>query len=376
MFIGDAATNNVQLINTAAASAVVLTLSSTTGTVHSSPTTTTAGQLYKGTTTAGLAAWSTTVLDDGANTVKLTNGTSVLDIAASTTANIDTNLTVQTGAVTLTGNAAGSTLVLPSGSTTLPATTTTNGVIYGASSTAYGITALGTEGQLLRAGTAGLPGWSSYTLPAAPTTNGIVYGSSSTAYGSTAAASVEGSVLRAGASPFVPAWTAYALPATVTTNALLYASSATAVASSTITTDGTNINAAALNLISTGTISGRAKVLTVTTGLTFTSTPATVTTDRVVFGGILFATTTATVVLPEIASPYGRSICIQSVSTNVITVTPNANDGIRNGSATRNANGHTVLNGAAAAGEYICLVEDDTGDGWSVFGKSGTWTDQ
>jgi hypothetical protein len=58
-------------------------------------------------------------LAGGSNTFSLTNGSASLDIAASATLNIDTSLTVQTGAVTLTGNASGSTLVLPSGSLTL-----------------------------------------------------------------------------------------------------------------------------------------------------------------------------------------------------------------------------------------------------------------
>lgn len=52
----------------------------------------------------------------GTNTFSVTNGTASLDVAAGATLNIDTSLTVQTGAVTLTGNASGSTLVLPAGS--------------------------------------------------------------------------------------------------------------------------------------------------------------------------------------------------------------------------------------------------------------------
>ena len=59
------------------------------------------------------------VLTGGTNTFNLTNGTASLDVAAGATldvnanATINTALTVQTGAVTLTGNAAGSTLTLP-----------------------------------------------------------------------------------------------------------------------------------------------------------------------------------------------------------------------------------------------------------------------
>ncbi len=69
IFIGDAATNNVQLINTAAASAVVLTLPDTTGTIPVGPTTITAGKLFQGTTTAGLGAWSTPTYPSASGTL-------------------------------------------------------------------------------------------------------------------------------------------------------------------------------------------------------------------------------------------------------------------------------------------------------------------
>lgn len=69
------------------------------------------------------------VLAGGTNTFSITNGTASLDVAAGITADINaaftvnTALTIQTGAVTITGNAAGSTLVLPAGSLTLPVPT-------------------------------------------------------------------------------------------------------------------------------------------------------------------------------------------------------------------------------------------------------------
>lgn len=62
---------------------------------------------------------SAVVITGAANTITLTKGTSQIDIAPGAVLNLDTSLTVQTGAVTITGNAAGSTLVVPSGSTTL-----------------------------------------------------------------------------------------------------------------------------------------------------------------------------------------------------------------------------------------------------------------
>jgi hypothetical protein len=86
------------------------------------------------------------VIAGGTNTFNITNGTASLDVAAGAAVNIDTGLTVQTGAVTLTGNASGSTLVLPSGSLTLgtmAAETATNYVtkaLYDANSILYATT--------------------------------------------------------------------------------------------------------------------------------------------------------------------------------------------------------------------------------------------
>lgn len=163
-------------------------------------------------------------------------------------------------------------------------------------------------------------------------------------------------------------------PATVTTNQLMKFSTAsgTPAVASTIVEDGTDINIQALNLVGTGAVGGVAKVLTITTGLTIGSAPATVGTDRVVYGGAIFATTTATIVLPAVV--IGASVCIYSQAAVVLTVDPNASDGIRNGTATRNADGHQITCDAVA-GNFVCLI-GDSADGWTVMGKAGTWTDE
>jgi hypothetical protein len=162
-------------------------------------------------------------------------------------------------------------------------------------------------------------------------------------------------------------------PASPTINQLakFSATGPTPITNSTIVEDGTDVNIQALNLVSTGSISGTAKILTVATGLTIGSTPLTVGTDRVAYGGAIFVTTTSTIVLPAVS--IGMGICFYSVGQYVVTITPNASDGIRSASATRGTDGHTITNGAAAAGEFACLL-GDSADGWTVFGKSGTWT--
>ncbi len=78
------------------------------------------------------------VLTGGTNTFNVTNGTASLDVAAGAAVNIDTGLTVQTGAVTITGNVAGSTLVLPSGSISPVAQSATDNCIYGRASDVEG----------------------------------------------------------------------------------------------------------------------------------------------------------------------------------------------------------------------------------------------
>jgi hypothetical protein len=53
------------------------------------------------------------LFEGGTNTFNITNGTASLDVAAGAALNIDTSLTVQTAAVTLTGKSGGSTITLP-----------------------------------------------------------------------------------------------------------------------------------------------------------------------------------------------------------------------------------------------------------------------
>ncbi len=155
-------------------------------------------------------------------------------------------------------------------------------------------------------------------------------------------------------------------------NSLLKDTGAAATGAAGITEDGTDINAAALNLVTTGAITGKVLVLTTGTGFTIGSSPLTVVTDRVAYGGAIYLTTTATLVLPPVVA--GMSLCIKSPAAVVITVDPNGNDGIRNYTAARNADGHNI-SCDATAGNYVCLL-GDSADGWDVLGYKGTWTDE
>jgi fibronectin-binding autotransporter adhesin len=252
------------------------------------------GQLLIAGASPFVPGWSTATITQAANALTIANGTanvtlgaaSVIDVAAGVTVNADTNLTVQTGAVTLTGNAAGSTLVLPTGSV---------------------------------------------TLPAAPI--GGTYSATANTIGKRGA-------------------------------------DATTVAASGIVEDGTDINAAALNLVSTGAISGGVKILTITTGLTIGTSPLTVGTDRIVYGGAIVSTTTATIVLPALTA--GMSVCVYSLSTNAIVIDVDASDVITlNGLATTAGDSITSASGA---GDFICLLGVSTSS-WLSLGRSGVWTD-
>jgi hypothetical protein len=119
VFIGDAATNNIQLINTDATSAKVATFPDVTGTVMVGATSTTTTQALFATATAGAPAFRAIADGDLPATIKGLTLTAAADGFTVTGGTTPRTLTVQTGAVTLTGNSAGSTLVLPSGSLTL-----------------------------------------------------------------------------------------------------------------------------------------------------------------------------------------------------------------------------------------------------------------
>jgi hypothetical protein len=69
------------------------------------------------------------------------------------------------------------------------------------------------------------------------------------------------------------------------------------------------------------------------------------------------------------------SVCVYSADSYDKVVDPNGSDGIRNGTTTRNADGHKITSGATDQGSFVCLVADSA-DGWTVLGKSGTWTDE
>lgn len=143
-----------------------------------------------------------------------------------------------------------------------------------------------------------------------------------------------------------------------TANTVVFASS----------TGVTDLNFSALNLVTTGNITGKIPMITKTDNYTLGADSA-----QEAYGYMLWISGDSKIVtLPAVVA--GMSVCVYSTDATAKVVDPNASDGIRNGTATRNADGHKITSGGTA-GDFVCLVADSA-DGWTVLGKSGTWTDE
>lgn len=123
------------------------------------------------------------------------------------------------------------------------------------------------------------------------------------------------------------------------------------------------------SIITTGTISGG--TYSVSTGSSCTiGTDCDGTSTKVAYGGIVYVTGAATVTLPAVQT--GMSICVHTWSAVAVSVDANASDRIRlDGTALDD--GDKVTN-ASTSGDFICL-HADSANGWTTFGRSGTWTD-
>jgi hypothetical protein len=143
-------------------------------------------------------------------------------------------------------------------------------------------------------------------------------------------------------------------------------------ASKYIASDGSGnlvIDPGNLSLATTGTISGKAPMISKTSAYTLGTDSA-----QEAYGYVVWLTGDGTVLtLPAVTA--GMSVCVYSADTYDKVIDPNASDGIRNGTTTRNADGHSITSGATAEASFACLVADSA-DGWTVLGKAGTWTDE
>jgi hypothetical protein len=192
-------------------------------------------------------AWSTATFNDGTtNALTITFGTGNITIGAAGTLGVTAakavsftqNLTVQTGAVTLTGDSSGSTLVFPAGSLTLP--TVAQGDIWYGSGTGViaGLTKSSTAGLYLKnSGTSNNPAWATLDPAVMVITSqaqgDILYASSSTAW-ARLGQSTQYKFLITNGSAANPSWSAYTTPASIATGDLLYGSNTNVLTALTI----------------------------------------------------------------------------------------------------------------------------------------------
>ena len=122
------------------------------------------------------------------------------------------------------------------------------------------------------------------------------------------------------------------------------------------------------NMLTTGTVSGKVPIITKSDSYTLGTDSA-----QEAYGYMVFMSGDGKILtLPAVVA--GMSVCVYSTDATAKVVDPNASDGIRNGTAARNADGHAITSDAGA-GSFVCLIADSA-DGWTVLGKAGTWTDE
>ena len=137
----------------------------------------------------------------------------------------------------------------------------------------------------------------------------------------------------------------------------------------TLDLNATTVNLGSAALVATGTISGAIPSITKSGDYTLGTDSS-----QEAYGYMVWLTGDGTVLtLPAVVA--GMSVCVYSADSYDKVVDPNASDGIRNGTTTRNADGHKITSGATDQGSFVCLMADGA-DGWTVLGKAGTWTDE
>jgi hypothetical protein len=88
-----------------------------------------------------------------------------------------------------------------------------------------------------------------------------------------------------------------------------------------------------------------------------------------VLGQLIRVTATATITLPPVT--IGATVTIYSTTAAALMVDPDTNDRIVL-DGTAGGNGKKITS-ASGAGDFATLIGDSE-DGWTVIGRSGTWT--
>lgn len=90
-------------------------------------------------------------------------------------------------------------------------------------------------------------------------------------------------------------------------------------------------------------------------------------------GSVVFVSAAATITLPAVSGVVeGGNVTIYSTGANLVKVDLNDSDRfILDGTALTDAH---MLDSASGAGDYVTVIKDSSA-GWTVIGRSGTWTD-
>jgi len=134
----------------------------------------------------------------------------------------------------------------------------------------------------------------------------------------------------------------------------------------------TDMDFSAINLVTTGTITGRVPMITIGSERSLTAAEC--------HGGFVMITAAGTYSLPAAATAgYGSTVCIyvRDASETVVIEVDDSDKINLNGTA---LDAGDTIDSAGNAGDFICLISttdaDGSGtDGWRTLGRSGTWTD-
>jgi hypothetical protein len=120
---------------------------------------------------------------------------------------------------------------------------------------------------------------------------------------------------------------------------------------------GGNLTVSGNIVTSGGTISGKMPMITKSDDYTLGADNA-----QEAYGYMVWMTGDGKILtLPAVAA--GMSVCVYSADSLDNVVDPKGSDGIRNGTTTRNAEGHKITSGATDEASFVCLVKSNGGSG-------------